>query len=344
MLGTALMLPPPPPAEHSGGGPGTGPTTGPGAGRGFGGGRGFGPPVPTVQTIFDVPAWVKARTDIREFGWLAPERDQTSSRKISFGYNVTGDLYYPTNSPPDKKLPVVIWLHGHSYPLGYMWVYRVDLHPILALVKAGYAVLAFDQSGFGSRMSEAAPFYDRFPHWSVMGRMVEDTRAAVDALQKDGQIRSGKGYLFGYSMGEVDRQLHTAATGAARERASFRSMEFTPMRMDTVDKGTGGIARLSALRGLEPKLGFFVGHESQIPYDFHELIATIAPRPVYVLQAQMDREATSSDVHSAVEQARKIYSLYNASNNLVLDEPWDYGRLPTATQDRIIKWMTENLK
>ena len=57
-----------------------------------------------------------------------------------------------------------------------------DLHPILALVKAGYAVLAFDQSGFGSRMSETGPFYDRYPNWSHMGRMVEDARAAAHLL------------------------------------------------------------------------------------------------------------------------------------------------------------------
>jgi len=28
----------------------------------------------------------------------------------------------------------------------------------------------------------------------------------------------------------------------------------------------------------------------------------------------------------------------------MLDEPWDYNRLPEATQDRIIKWMDENLR
>ena len=60
-----------------------------------------------------------------------------------------------------RQLPTVIWLHGYSYPLGYMWVYRPDPHPILALVNAGYAVLAFDQAGFGSRMGEFAPFYKR---------------------------------------------------------------------------------------------------------------------------------------------------------------------------------------
>ena len=54
----------------------------------------------------------------------------------------------------NTKLPTVICLLGDSYPLGYTWVYRGDVHPIRALVKAGYAVLAFDQGGFGSRMND----------------------------------------------------------------------------------------------------------------------------------------------------------------------------------------------
>jgi pimeloyl-ACP methyl ester carboxylesterase len=351
ILGDAPLLPPPPAARGGRGFFGRATASGPstqadarGGAAGFArgglaGARGRGTP---GQTTLDVPTWVIGRTTIAEFGWLAPERDQTASRKISFGYNVTGDLYYPTDAPPDKKLPTVIWLHGYSYPLGYMWVYRVDLHPILALVKAGYAVLAFDQSGFGSRMSEAGPFYDRFPHWSEMGRMVEDTRAAIDALQKDALVDPDKIYLFGYSMGGAVA-LHTAAL-EPRVKGVVSISGFAQMRTDTPDKGTGGIARLSHERGLLPRLGFFVGQESRIPYDFHELIATIAPRPVYVMQAQMDREATASDVHDGVEQARKVYGLYNASDKLVLDEPWDYGRLPTVTQDRIIDWMSKNMQ
>ncbi len=82
-----------------------------------------------------------------------------------------------------------------------MWVYHNDLHPILALVHAGYAVLAYDQSGNGSRETEAGPFYDRYPHWSQMGRMVEDARAAVDALSKEPLVDASRISLFGYSIG-----------------------------------------------------------------------------------------------------------------------------------------------
>ena len=93
-----------------------------------------------------------------------------------------------------------------------------------------------------------------------------------------------------------------------------------------------------------PRLGFFIGNEAKLPYDYNELMATIAPRPVYVVEPQLDRDATPADVHAAVDQARKIFGLYSASDKIVLDEPFDYNRLPEVTQDRAVKWMTENMK
>ena len=253
-----------------------------------------------------------------------------------------GDLYYPSGTPEGTKLPTVIWLHGCSYPLGYMWVYHNDLHPILALVRAGYAVLAFDQSGFGSRMSETGPFYDRYPHWSQMGRMVEDARAAIDALEKDSLVDPQRIYLFGYSMGGTVG-LYTAALDS-RVKGLVSICGFTPMRSDTAARGTGGVARYSHERGLIPRLGFFVGHEDQIPYDFPELLGVVAPRPVLVVEPQLDRDATPADVKSAVEQAKGVYALYGSGEKLELQEPWDYNRLPKKMQDEIVKWMGANFR
>jgi hypothetical protein len=115
------------------------------------------------------------------------------------------------------------------------------------------------------------------------------------------------------------------------------------MRTDTAARGTGGVARYSHERGLIPRLGFFAGHETRIPYDFHELLGAIAPRPALVIQPQFDRDATPADVRTAVEQARKVYALYDVPGNLALHEPWDYNRLPDATQDWIVQWMRTNL-
>ena len=275
-------------------------------------------------------------------GWRLPEKDQVAYQLgVRFGYNVTGDLYYPSGAADDAKLPTVIWLHGYGYPMGYMWGYRRDLNPILALVKAGYAVFAFDQVGFGGRIAEAGPFYDRWPHWSQMGRMVEDVRAAVAVLQKNGRVDPDRIYLFGYSLGGTIG-IYTAALDP-RVKGVVSICGFTPMRLDTADRGAGGIARYSHVHGLLPRLGFFIGEESRIPYDYHELIGSIAPRPVFILQPQLDRDAEPADVRKAVDQARKVYQLYGAADKLMLDEPWDYNRLPESTQNRIIEWMRQNM-
>jgi dienelactone hydrolase len=313
----------------------------------FAGRPGRGPlPGPTVvalghegnpgQLAPDVPAWVISRGG-PEFGWLEPEKNHVESRKLRFGVNLTGDLYLPAGTPKDARLPTVIWLHGFSYPLGYMWVYRRDLHPILALVKAGYAVLAYDQCGFGSRMGESGPFYDRFPHWSQLGRMVEDARSAIDALARDSAVDPQHIYLFGYTIGGTVG-LYTAALDA-RVKGVVAVAGFTPLRTDTADRGTSGVARYSETRGLLPRLGFFIGHEAQIPYDYDQVIALAAPRPVLIVQPTMDREANGGDVHAAVEEARKVYALYGAAGSLGLDEPIDYARLPDATQERAIAWL-----
>jgi pimeloyl-ACP methyl ester carboxylesterase len=231
----------------------------------------------------------------------------------------------------------VIWLHGYSYPLGYMWVYRSDPHPILALVNAGYAVLAFDQAGFGSRMGEFAPFYKRHPHWSLLGRMVEDTTRAVDALSADTAIDPDRISVFGYTIGGTVG-LYAAALNP-RIKSVVSISGFTPMRTDTADRGTGGLARYSEERALIPRLGFFIGNESRLPYDFDELIATIAPRSVLVVEPTMDRATTPADVREAITRAKQVYNLYSASDKLTLYEPVDYTRLTSATQDWAIGWL-----
>ncbi|MBN1360220.1 MAG: alpha/beta fold hydrolase [Sedimentisphaerales bacterium] len=294
------------------------------------------------RTEPDVPGWVVNRNS-GEFGWREPDRSAVQAHPVTFGYgDIQGMLYAPKDAAADAKLPAVIWLHSYSYPIGYMWVYRRDVHPVLALAQQGYAVLAYDQSGFGERMDETKPFYDRWPHWSRMGRLVEDVSEAVTALQQDPQVDGERVYLFGYSLGGMVG-LHAAALDT-RIKAVVSIAGFTPMRTDTADKGTGGIARFSHKRGLIPRLGFFLGNEARVPYDYDELIAAIAPRPVMIVEPQFDRDGTPADVRAAVERARGVYRLHGANDKLHLSEPWDYTRLPTITQDAIIAWMKETLK
>ncbi len=293
------------------------------------------------QLAPDVPAWVIGRGGL-EFGWLEPQKNEVESRRIRFGSNVEGHLYYPAGTPEDAKLPAVIWLHGHSYPLGYMWVYRRDLHPILALAEAGYAVFAYDQIGFGSRSKEARTFYDRHPDWSLMGRMVEDARAAIDALEEEPLVDAQRISLFGYTLGG-SVGLYTAALDS-RVQGVVSICGFTPMRSDTSERGLTGLERYYLDRGLLPRLGLYAGGQERLPYDYDDVLSLIAPRPVLVAQPRRDRDASPEDVRAAVDRAREVFQLQGAASKVELFEPDDYARLTTATQNRIIEWMRSNLQ
>ena len=171
--------------------------------------------------------------------------------------------------------------------------------------------------------------------------MIDDTRAAIDALEKDTNVDAQRISLFGYTLGGAVA-LHTAALDP-RVKSVVSVSGFTPMRTDTAAKPTGGLARFSIERPLVPRLGLFIGRENQVPYDYDDLLAAIAPRPVLVVQPSMDRDATPADVRTAVEQARKVYAVQGAPDKLALDEPHDYQRLPAVTQTRAIEWMVKNL-
>ena len=116
------------------------------------------------------------------------------------------------------------------------------------------------------------------------------------------------------------------------------------MRLDTADKGTEGIRAYSHLHGLLPRLGFFVGNEARIPYDFHEVLACVAPRPLLVIAPAMDKDANLKDVESCVEKVRKIYDLYSAGDNIRLFAPEDFSRFSNEMRDKTYQWLQEKVK
>src|SRR5690606_35597001 len=192
-----------------------------------------------------------------------------------FGDQLFGYLYYPSEQNGDLKgnnIPVVIYLHEYDYSKGFNSYHRVE-SLFQSIVDRGYAVFAYDMLGFGNRIEDGTRFYHRYPHWSKMGKMVTDVRGAVDALSNFDFIDGSKIYVSGYSLGATVG-LYAAAVDE-RIAGAISVAGFTPMRSNTLDRGTEGIKAYSHLHGLLPRLGFFVGNEKHIPYDFHELLACV---------------------------------------------------------------------
>jgi pimeloyl-ACP methyl ester carboxylesterase len=208
-----------------------------------------------------------------------------------------------------------------------------------SIVDRGYAVFAYDMLGFGNRIEEGTRFYQRYPHWSKMGKMVLDVRGAVDALANLDCIDRGRIFVAGYSLGATVG-LYAAALDE-RIAGVVSIAGFTPMRTDAADKGTEGIRAYSHLHGLLPRLGFFVGEEARIPYDFHEILASIAPRPVLVIAPTLNKDATLQDVKNCVEQARNVYGLYGAADKIQIFSPEDYNRLSEGMLERTYQWLQD---
>lgn len=256
-----------------------------------------------------------------------------------FGDQLFGYLYYPLDNNgkiKNNNLPVVIYLHEYDYSKGFNSYHKAE-KMIQSIVDKGFAVFTYDMIGFGNRIEEGTRFYSRYPHWSKMGKMVADVEGAVDALVNLDFINSEKIIVAGYSLGAAVG-LYASATDE-RIAGVISVAGFTPMRTNTLDRGTEGIMAWSELHGLIPRLGFFVDNESRIPYDFHEVLASIAPRPILVIAPELDKDAHLEDIKNCVKQAETIFNLYDVSEGIDLLIPNDINRFSPEMQEKMLEWL-----
>lgn len=191
---------------------------------------------------------------------------------VDFGEYISASVYYPTNHV--GKLPVVVWLHPQSYHSGYNEGYiesETGTAVYYDLAAAGFAVIAFDAMGFGTRnyefsgyegsstKGELPLFYRRFPRWSVLGKLVHDGLASLDLVSAASPstqwphdadppiglpaLDSDRVYAVGYDVG-ARVALYMAAVDPSRRLKGVVSINgWTPMRTDTNTSSTGGLRR-----------------------------------------------------------------------------------------------------
>lgn len=263
-----------------------------------------------------------------------------------FGNYLYGYIYYPIDKRENiqagrQKIPMIVYLHEYDYSKGFSSYHIVDSF-FQKLVDQGYAVLSYDMMGFGNRLQEGTRFYNRYPRWSKMGKLVDDLQGALDAIYHLDFVDTSRVFVVGYSLGGTVA-LYTAALDN-RISGVVSISGFTPMRSDIPEKGTGGIKVYSHIHGLLPRLGFFVGNEKRIPFDFDEILSSIAPRPLLVISPKFDKDANLQDIQNSVKEGRNVYKLYNASERIKEFSPDDYNRFSNEMQEKVYEWMNDKLK
>lgn len=257
--------------------------------------------------------------------------------------HLSGYLYCP-DTTGRNNIPLIIYLHPYAHAHGSAYGYasfNSDNNQDLfrKFTDNGFAVLAIDLPGFGTRMEEGAYFYDRFPDWSLMGRMIEDVEACVDAVRFFPFLNEEKVFVVGNTLGGSVALL-TAALDSRISGVAVVSA-FSPWR-DV--QSSYFLKNFSHHYGLIPQLGIWQDNPENVPVDFPEILASIAPRPLMVIAPQLDRHVNSSLVKKNVTEADAVYSLYGKRENLILKEPLEINRLTQFMSEDILSFFEKHIK
>lgn len=272
-----------------------------------------------------VPFPKTAKHGLVSAGWMEllygrPIKSETmKALPVAYGVDLKADLYLPLNFT--GELPLVVWLHPFAYGTGYSRYAKV---PFEELTRRGYAVLAFDQIGFGTRVEHAKEFYHRYPKWSLLGKMIADTRAAIAAGSAHESIDPAKVYLLGYSLGAAVALWTAAFDRTCAGVAAIAGI--TPLRPS---KNVEGIRAYSHLHGLLPRLGFFAENPAALPFDYDDVLQAIGNRKVLVVSPTHDRYA--DDV--------ELQKMLGRFSNVEIQRPDDFNRFPHRTQTAVFDWL-----
>jgi dienelactone hydrolase len=156
------------------------------------------------------------------------------------------------------------------------------------------------------------------PNWREMGyrsgtmKAIWDNIRGLDLLESvSGRKRFG---AIGHSLGG-----HNAVYTAAFEPRIHAIV--SSCGLDSyMDYKDGDISGWTSDRYM-PALLEYKDRLHELPFDFHDIVATLAPRVCFISAPLGDTNFKWQSVDSVVEAARRIYRLYGKPDNLIVKHP-----------------------
>jgi len=82
-----------------------------------------------------------------------------------------------------------------------------------------------------------------------------------------------------------------------------------------------------------PRLADYAGRLADIPYDFHEVLGALAPRPVFVNAPLRDANFSWQSVDRCLAAAREVYTLHEVKDRLTVAHPDSEHDFPDAQRE-----------
>ncbi len=265
-------------------------------------------PLPRIDHNFPVAIEVLREERTAAYTW------QRITYAAERGDRAYGFLYLPHNLQPGPRAPGIVSLHGTGYT-AYVPMNKTpgDRQYAQELAERGYVVIAPDYLYLG-------PDYQTDPYAmgyqsATMKGIVNHIRA-VDLLASLPQVDGSRIASIGLSLGGHNSLF--LATFESRVKAAVTSAGF-----NSFPKYYGGNLKGWTSNRYMPRIAsVYQSRPELMPFDFTELLAALAPRPVFVNAPLGDANFEVSGVRDCVAAAQPVYrDIYAAGDRLVVQYP-----------------------
>lgn len=266
-----------------------------------------------LESIGGLPPTVPVRYDV-----LSEEEEERHTRihlryDTVYGDRVTAYLLVPKLQDSEAgraKLPAVMALHPTANEGKAAIAMRTGKHNRLyglELADRGYVVLAPDTITAGERVYEgagpyrSAPFYEQYPNWTAIGKMLTDHIQGVDLLVSLERVDSRRIGAIGHSLGGYNALFLAGAD--ERIGAAVSSCGFATFTGDPNPNRWGQRDWFSHMPAVTDELG-----RGSVPFEWHEIAALAAPTPLFNWSGQAD--AIFPHWEPIAEAMRDLHGLY----------------------------------
>ncbi len=242
----------------------------------------------------------------------------------------------PANQPTVRR-PAMLCLHqttpkGKDSPAGLSD--RPTMHVALELARRGYVALCPDYPSLGEYEYD----FDEDEYESGSMVAIYDNRRAIDLLQSRPEVDPERIGSIGHSLGGHN-SLFTAVFDE-RIKAVVTCCGFT-----RVHKYKGGdLHGWAGPRYMPLVASKYDLSPDKVPFDFTEVIAAIAPRPVFIIAPLHDDNFDVSGVRDVVAAAKPIYQLFSQPDRLKVSYPDCDHDFPDASRQEAYEFLDQYLK